>query len=136
MAQLQDEMSDVFGRFFEDWPLAGPRHGAWWPVLDVAEQENAFVVKVELPGMKSEDIDISVHDNLLTISGEKKESMEQKSENCYHVERRYGSFRREIALPSGIDADKVQASCHDGVLTVTVPKSEQAKPKRIEVKAQ
>ncbi len=136
LARLQDEMNDLFGRFFGDWPLTGPRMGSWWPALDVAEREDAVVVKADLPGMKSDEIDISVHDNMLTISGEKKESKEDKGEEYYHVERSYGSFRRELTLPAGVDAEKVQASYRDGVLTVTLPKTEQAKPKRIQIKAE
>jgi HSP20 family protein len=132
--RLRDEMNDLFGRFFEDWPLAGTRQETWWPVLDIAEHEDAVVVNAELPGLKSDEIDISVQNNVLTISGQKKESKEEKGEEYYHVERRFGSFRRDVTLPASVDADKVEASYRDGVLTITLPKTEQAKPKRIEVK--
>ncbi|KPK78878.1 MAG: hypothetical protein AMJ81_14660 [Phycisphaerae bacterium SM23_33] len=132
--RLRDEMNDLFGRFFEDWPLAGTRQETWWPALDIVEHDDAVVVKADLPGLKTEDIDISVQNNVLTISGEKKESKEEKGESYYHVERRFGSFHRDMTLPAGVDADKVQASYHDGVLTITLPKTEQAKPKRIQVK--
>jgi len=84
--------------------------------------------------MKSDEIEISVVNNTLTITGEKKEAAEEKGENYYHVRRRYGTFRRDIALPPGVDPDKVEATYRDGVLTVTVPKTEKAKAKRIEVK--
>jgi len=136
LGHLRDEMDDLFGRFFEDWgwPLARAERGTWWPATDIAEHADAVVLKAELPGMKSDDIEISVVNNTLTISGEKKESAEEKSENYYHVERRYGTFRREIALPPGVDPDKVEAGYRDGVLTVTIPKTEKAKPKRIEIK--
>jgi HSP20 family protein len=136
LTRLQDEMNDLFGRFFEDWPLAGlTRTGSWWPALDISERDDAVVLQAEVPGMKPEDIDISVQNNHLTLSGEKKETDERKEGEFYHSERRYGTFRREIALPSGVDADKVEAKYRDGVLTVTLPKSEEAKPRKIEVKS-
>jgi HSP20 family protein len=129
-------MDDLFGRFFEDWdwPLAKTQRGTWWPVIDVAESNDAVIVKAELPGMKSDDIEISVVNNVLTISGEKKESTEEKGESYCHMERRYGSFRRDISVPQGVDPDKVEANYRDGVLIITLPKTEKAKPKRIEVK--
>lgn len=136
LARFQDEMNDLFGRFFEDWPLAGlSRNGSWFPALDIAEREDAVVVKAEIPGMKREDLDISVQDNHLTLSGEKKESEEHTEGEYYHSERRYGTFRREIPLPRGVDADNVEATYQDGVLTVTLPKSEEAKPRKIEIKS-
>ena len=137
LARLRDEMDDLFGRFFGDWgdwpALTAPR-GDWLPAVDVAEQENAIVVKAELPGLKPDDVEITVQGNTLTITGQKKEETEEKKDNYYHVERRYGSFRRDIPLPGGVDADKVEATCKDGVLTVTVPKTEEAKPKKVQVK--
>ncbi|MGC9453615.1 MAG: Hsp20/alpha crystallin family protein [Phycisphaerae bacterium] len=136
LARLQDEVNDLFGRFFDDWPLAGlSRAGSWFPALDISEREDSVVVQAEIPGMKRDDIDISVQDNHLTISGEKKESEEHKEGEYYHSERRYGTFRREIPLPAGVDADNVDATYRDGVLTVTLPKSEEAKPRKIEIKS-
>ena len=138
LARVRDEMGDLFGRFLEDWgdwSFAPPARGTWWPALDVGEHDEAVVVKAELPGMQPKDIDISVRGNTLTISGEKAESREEKDEAYYHAERRYGTFRREIGLPAGVDADKVEANYKDGVLTVTMPKSEEAKPKRVTVKS-
>jgi HSP20 family protein len=138
LARFRDEMDDLFGRFFGDvgdWPAPLMRAGTWFPAIDVAEREDAVVVKAELPGLKSDDIEISVQGNMLTIAGEKKEEEEEKEENYYHAERRYGSFRRDIPLPSGADADKVEATFKDGVLVVTVPKTEEAQPKKVEVKS-
>ncbi|MFW6065553.1 MAG: Hsp20/alpha crystallin family protein [Planctomycetota bacterium] len=136
LARFQDEMNDLFGRFFEDFPLAGlSRTGAWFPPLEISEREDAVVVQAELPGMNREDIDISVQDNHLTLTGEKKETEEQQEGDFYHSERRYGTFRREIPLPAGVDADNVDANYRDGVLTVTLPKSEEAKPRKIEIKS-
>ncbi len=136
LARFQDEMGDLFSRFFEDWPLAGlSGTGTSFPALDIAERGDAVVVQAEIPGMNREDLDISVQDNHLTLSGEKKESEEHTEGQYYHSERRYGTFRREIPLPAGVDADKVEATYRDGILTVTLPKSEEAKPRRIEIKS-
>jgi len=129
-------MDSLFNRFFgSDWPLEPFRPGYFWPVLDIAERDDEVLVKAEIPGMKAEDIDISVQGNVLTISGEKKESKEDKGEEYYHVERRYGTFRRDVNLSSAVDVDKIKAEYRDGVLTITLPKTEQAKPKRIAVKS-
>ena len=134
LTRLQDEMSELFGRFFGGWEE--PFVAGWTPALDVAEREDAIVVKAELPGLTVEDIDISAEAKTLTVSGEKKEQAEQKGENYHHVERRYGSFRRSVALPSTVDPTKIEATYRDGVLTVTLPKSEAAKPKKIKVKTE
>jgi len=137
LARLRDEMDDLFGRFFEDWDRPGlaPLRGGWWPSVDVSEQDDKIAVRAELPGVKSADVEVSVQNSTLTISGEKKEQTEDKGGGYYHSERRYGSFRRDIQLPAGVDEDKVEATCRDGVLTVTMPKSEEARAKRIEVKS-
>jgi HSP20 family protein len=135
MARLQDEMGDLFGRFFNlGWPWEGTQAGAWWPTLDIEETNDSLVARVDLPGMKSEDIDISVQGNTLTISGERKDVRENDDGKYYHYERRSGSFRRDIPLSSEVQADKIDAQYRDGVVTVTMPKSEQAKAKRIQVK--
>ncbi len=110
LARLRNEMDDLFGRFFGDfggWPALAAPGGTWMPAMDVAEEEGAIVVKAELPGLKTEDIDISVQGNTLIIAGEKKEETEEKKKDYYHVERRYGSFRRAIPLVGGVDANKV-----------------------------
>jgi len=127
-------MDELMHRFLGDWSGDAGQVG-WLPALDIAEEADSYVIKAELPGVQNEDIDISVHGNRLTLSGEKKSESEQEEKNVYHVERRYGAFRRVITLPSDIDADKIDARCTDGVLSLKLPKSEKAKPKRIEVKA-
>jgi HSP20 family protein len=133
LARLHNEMDDLFKGFFSDWD--GPFWGrSRWPALDVAEDENEFVVKAEVPGCKAEDIDISVHGNMLTISGEKKQEKEEKVKNQYHVERSYGSFRRDLTLSSEVDPDKVDATCKDGVLSIKLPKTEKTKAVKIKVK--
>jgi len=132
LARFEDAFADMMERFFE--PRGWLASDAWAPALDVSEKDDAIVVRAEMPGMKTEDIEVSVHGNTLTISGEKKEQFEDKGETYYRSERRYGSFRRDIPLSAAVDTDKIEATCRDGVLTVTLPKSEKAKPKRIEVK--
>jgi HSP20 family protein len=134
LARLHRDMDDLFGSFFGDWPVLSQR--SIWPAIDIADGENEIVVKAEVPGCKAEDIDISVYGNTLTLSGEKKAEEEKKEKGYYHLERSYGSFRRDIALPNDVDTSKVDASCKDGVLTITLPKSEKAKAVKVKVKGQ
>jgi HSP20 family protein len=109
--------------------------GAWYPVVDVREATDELVLQAELPGLRSEDVSVGVENGVLTISGEKKQQTEEGQEGSdYHlVERRYGRFERSFTLPRSVDAQKVQAEFANGVLTVTLPKAEAAKPRRIEV---
>jgi HSP20 family protein len=106
----------------------------WLPVVDVLERDDAFEVRAELPGIKKEDVKITLRDDILTIRGEKKQESEKKEQNYHRVERSYGSFQRSFALPASVQGDKIDATYHDGVLTVVLPKSEEAKPRDIEVK--
>ena len=133
LARLHNEMDDLFDGFFRglDRPFAGYKA---WPAIDVAEEENAIVVRAEVPGCKAEDIDISVYGNTLTISGEKKLEEEKKEKGYYHVESTYGSFRRELTLPTDVDQSKVEATCKDGVLSITLPKAASAKAVKVKVK--
>ena len=105
------------------------------PAVDVFEKEDKFVVKAELPGMKEEDIDVSVIGDTLKIKGEKKTETEVKDENYYRCERSYGSFYRSIPIPSNVDANKIEASFEDGIPEVALPKSAKVKPKKIAVSA-
>jgi HSP20 family protein len=109
--------------------------GAWYPVVDVREAEGELVLQAELPGLRSEDVNVGVENGVLTISGEKKQQNDEGQEGSdYHlVERRYGRFERSFTLPRSVEAQKVQAEFANGVLTVTLPKAEAAKPRRIEV---
>ena len=134
LARLHRDVDDLFGSFFGDWPSFSER--TVWPALDIAESDNEITVKAEVPGCKVEDIDISVHGNTLTISGEKKAEEEKKEKGYYHLERSYGSFRREVSLPGDVDPEKVEASCKNGVLTVTLPKSEKEKAVKVKIKGQ
>lgn len=133
LTRLHNEMDDLFDSFFRglDRPFAGYKA---WPSIDVAEHEDNIEVRAEIPGCKAEDVDISVYENTLTISGEKKHTEEKKEKNYYHVESTYGNFRREIILPTNVDQEKVNAECKDGVLKIILPKAEKTKVVKIKVK--
>jgi HSP20 family protein len=107
---------------------------AWAPALDISERKDAYLVTVELPGVKLDDLQITVEDTLLTIQGERHVANDSSEEQFHRVERRYGAFRRSITLPAHVVADAVEASFEDGVLQIVVPKAEEAKPKRIQVR--
>ena len=133
LAGLHNEVDDLFDTFFRglDRPFFGYKA---WPAIDVAEQDNAVVVRAEVPGCKAEDINVSVYGNTLTISGEKKLSEEKKEKGYYHVESCQGSFRRELTLPTDVDQHKIDAEYKDGVLSITLPKAETAKAVKVKVK--
>jgi len=105
----------------------------WTPALDVYQDKDNLYVRCELPGMKREEIDISLHDGMLSISGERKREEEFKEGESFRTERYFGKFHRTVSLPTSVDAGKVHAAYKEGILTITCPKSEEAKPKHIEV---
>jgi HSP20 family protein len=107
---------------------------AWAPALDISERKDAYLVTVELPGVKLDDLTITLEDGLLTIQGERQFAEDSSEQQFHRVERRYGAFRRAITLPAHVQADAVEATVEDGVLQVVVPKAEEAKPKRIQVR--
>lgn len=139
LVAFRNEMDRLFDSFFReplgamDWPVLG--QGRWSPAVDMAESGSELTVRAELPGMDPKDIDISVSGGQLVISGEKRESTEHKDKDVYHTETRYGSFRRMLPLPEGVDTEKVEANYSNGVLTLRLPKTPSAATKRIEVKA-
>jgi HSP20 family protein len=104
------------------------------PALDVTDSESEITIKAEVPGMAAKDVDVSISGNMLKLSGQKEECKEEKGENCYVSERRFGSFHRSIELPEGIDAERAAAVQDNGVLTIKIPKLMTAKPKHIPVK--
>jgi len=106
----------------------------WTPSVEMYEKDDKFVVRAELPGMKKEELDISVLGDTLTIKGERKTESEVKEEDYYRCELCYGKFSRSIALPTAVDAGKVEASYENGILEITLPKAKEAKPKKIEVR--
>jgi HSP20 family protein len=133
LARLHNEMDELFDGFFRglDRPFGGYKA---WPVIDVAEQDDAVVVRAEVPGCKADDIDVSVHNHTLTISGEKKETREEKDKGYYYSESSYGSFRRDVNLPAEVDQSKVEATCKDGVLSITLPKAAKSKAVKVQVR--
>jgi len=133
LARLHRDMDDLFGSFLGSWPAWSERNV--WPAIDVTENGDSIVVNAEVPGCKADDIDISVQGNTLTISGEKKHQTEKKEKGYYHIERSYGSFRRDVNLPTDVDTAGIEAAYKDGVLTVTLPKSEKVKPVKVKVKS-
>jgi HSP20 family protein len=130
MGGMQEQLDRLWRGAYE-----GRRSETWLPAVDVFDQPQAVVLKAELAGMDPGDIEIEVEDNVLTIKGERKFEETVDQERYYRVERRFGSFQRSLALPQGIKADDISAGYDDGILTVTVPKVEAEKPKRIEVRA-
>jgi HSP20 family protein len=129
------EMTQLQNRFDRLFDAVGGRQESWLPAVDVFDTQDAVVLKAELAGMKPDDIQIEVEDNVLTIKGERKFEEKVDEERYYRVERRFGTFQRSLALPQGVKADQIEAAYDEGILTVTVPKAEQEKPKRIEVQA-
>jgi HSP20 family protein len=123
LANLQDELD----RLFES-PVA-----VWSPRLDVQEDKDNFVIRAELPGLKREDIEVSLHDGALVISGERKIEKVEEGVEVHRQERYHGKFQRALTLPTPVAADKITAQYKDGVLTVTLPKVEEAKPKQIDI---
>jgi HSP20 family protein len=121
---------DFFGR-----PLVKSEwtDSVWNPTVDVSEDKESVIIKAEMPGMKKEDVKISVQDNVLTLKGEKKQEKEEKDKNYHRIERSYGSFCRSFQLPTSVKTDKIKANYKDGVLSVTLPKTEEVKPKEIPI---
>lgn len=131
MLTLRDDMDRLFKSFFGQAPEE--REGFWAPIVDIEEDNENIMVHAELPGMKKDDIRVSVHGNTLSISGERKHEAEIKDKTLHRIERSYGKFIRTISLPTDVKADKIMATYKDGVLTVSLPKPESAKPKQIDV---
>lgn len=132
---LQNEMNRLFNTFV-DTPL--PNGGAagqrrWLPAMDLAETENDFVLRADLPGLSEEDVNIELEDNVLTISGQRKSEHEEHKEGFHRVERGYGSFTRSLTLPEGVNAEAIKASFDRGVLEVRIPKPEERKPRKVAI---
>jgi HSP20 family protein len=107
---------------------------AWAPALDISERKDAYLVTVELPGVEADDLEITFEDGLLTIQGERHLAHDSSEQQFHRVERRYGAFRRSITLPAQVEAEQIEASFDNGVLQIAVPKMEEAKAKRIQVR--
>jgi len=136
MEEMERWLDEVFRRFTPSvWRRLPAEEVTWMPVLEMYEKPDKFVVRVELPGIKREEIDIHIVGDTLTISGERKASMEVKDEEYQRCEFCYGKFSRSINLPAAINAAKVDATYENGILEISLPKAEEIKPKRIEIKA-
>jgi HSP20 family protein len=133
-SQMDSLFAPTLGLFGQRQDAAMPSTPVWAPALDISERKDAYLVSVELPGAKLEDLEITLDDGLLTIQGERSFADDSSEQQYHRVERRYGAFRRSITLPAHVMADMVEASFEDGVLQIVVPKAEEAKPKRIQVR--
>ena len=127
---FHDEMNRIF-RYFDDFDYNERR---WMPSVDIVEEDEKYMLSAELPGIDKKDVKIGFQNNILTIEGEKKQDNELKENDSCRTERFYGKFSRSFTLSSDIDSSKIDANYSNGVLTVTLPKSEEVKPKQIEIK--
>jgi HSP20 family protein len=133
-SNLRDELNSFFEMpFWSSFARTGQLFTGWSPALDLYQSNDNVVAVVELPGMRKEDIEISLHDGTLTITGERNRESSSNGEKAERTERYVGRFRRTVALPTRVDTGKVSATYRDGILTVTLPKAEEVKPKQIQV---
>ena len=135
MSSLQERMNRLMSDFRTRSPFGEEEmaQGAWIPAVDIYETKDSIMLNVELPGVTKEDMALEVKDNTLTIKGEKRLEKDLKEENFHRMERTYGSFMRSFTLPSTVHQEKVKAKFKDGILEITLPKAEEAKPKQIRV---
>ena len=135
LRSFQEEMNRMFNEFFRgsNGGEQGWLAGAWTPPVDIYETDDALVLTAELPGVSKDDVSIEIHNNTLTLRGERKHDAEVKEEHYHRVERAYGTFQRAFVLPTLVDQEKVQATYHDGILELRLPKVEAAKPRRIAI---
>ncbi len=141
-ASFERSMNRMFEDFYKDWDIAPFKNGgtlveAFAPRVDIAETAEAMEVSAEIPGMDEKDVEVTLHGDLLTIKGEKKEEKEEKKKDYYRMERSYGSFQRVVPLPCEVQADKVEAKFKNGVLSITLPKTAEAQKstRKIQIKA-
>lgn len=133
LTRMQRDMNRLFDSFFND--IEDQLPVAWSPRVDIKENADEFVLVAELPGLKKDDVKITLRENTLTISGEKKREEEKKDTSYHRIERFHGAFSRSFTLPAAVDSGKIQAVFKDGELKLSLPKIEEAKPKEIEIKA-
>jgi HSP20 family protein len=135
--QTLRRLNNVLDEAFSAWPFgqeSGSITSSWYPACDVFEDKESVKIVAELPGVKPEDVKLSLENNLLTIRGEKKQEAEERSERVHRYERSYGTFERAFVLPSTVDGDKISAEYQNGILTIVVPKAERARPREIPVR--
>jgi HSP20 family protein len=134
LGTIQNEMNRLFNSFFDTpTPSNGTTFRRWIPAMDLVETEEAFVLTADLPGLSESDVKIEVEGNVLTVSGERTSEHEDRKTGYYRVERSYGSFRRSLTLPDGVDPGVVKATFDKGVLEVTVPKPAQQAPRKVQI---
>lgn len=133
LTDLRDEIDRLFEEPLTELTRSSQILSGWTPALDLFEDKDNVYVRVELPGMKKEEINLSLHNGSLSVSGERKSEETFKDADVYRAERFFGRFQRTVTLPTPVAADKVKAEYKDGMLTVTLPKAEEAKPKQIEL---
>ena len=133
LTDLRDEIDRLFESPLTELARTPSVFSGWTPAIDLYEDKDSVVVKAELPGMKKEDIEVTLHEGTLSLSGERKSEKKVEDADVYRAERFYGRFQRTISLPTPVAADKVTAEYKDGILTVKLPKTEEAKPKQINV---
>ena len=129
----REPLSRLFDTFFNDLQGEEVSNRSWVPPVDIQETADGYKLQAELPGLTKDDINITLENNVLRLAGERKFEKDVKKENYHRVERTYGTFTRAFALPQQVTAEGVQAAFENGVLTITVPKAEQAKPRKIEI---
>lgn len=134
MMTLQNQLERLFGEAVERGSRGDFDFGSWMPPVDLREETDKLVLEMELPGLKKDDIEISLENNVLTIKGERKFEKEEKKENYNRIERAYGKFSRSFSLPTTVKPDGIDASLKDGILTLALPYAEEAKPKKISIK--
>ncbi len=127
------ELSELRSRFDRVFDQLDGRERVWTPAIDVVRDKGHLVIHADLPGIKPEEVKIEVEDDILTVSGEHEERTDEKDKHFVRRERRYGSFSRSVALPPGVDAKKIKAKTHDGVVEVTVPLPKEAKKETVKI---
>lgn len=134
LRNLQREVDSIFDQFFKRRTEEGDRTSAVWaPQTDLSETEDAFHIRLDVPGMSSEDININLQDRMLTISGTRESEQTEEGEDYVRVERTFGNFHRSFTLPNDVDEENVEATYENGVLSIHVPKTEESKPRQIEI---
>ncbi len=133
--RIQRELDRVFDSFFptRDEDSEGRQTAVWSPRVDLVENEHAYLIEVDLPGIRKEDVKINFHDGVLSVSGERKASEREEKDNFVRVERSHGHFYRSFNLPLAVDVDNIEAKHENGVLNIRIPKAEESKPKEISI---
>jgi HSP20 family protein len=134
MLTLREAMSQLFEESFVSPSVSRRGQGGFVPALDLSETADGYLVEVVAPGLKPEDVQITLENNVLTIKGELRQETQDKQRNFHRVERRYGAFQRTITLPSTVKSDAIKAELNNGILRLDIPKAEEVKPRRIDVK--